>query len=92
MKRIEVPVEFVELGKEKHTCFDLLEDIVLTRAAWRDAPESAAILFAALDEGRVKGFLRVPDREYELLARECKLDPGSVIQPRSANRLFHAVS
>jgi len=92
MKEVTFPKP-VTIGEKEHTAADLIEDLVLTRQAWRngDGPKHAEIVYSALDKYReaiTSGKVKLPDKTYGMLLEQMALDPGTNISPRTANRFY----
>lgn len=92
MKSIVLPAP-TTIGEREHSAIELIEDLVMTRQAWRtlEGPKHAEIVFAAFDrlgDEASSGVLRLPDKTYNFLLEQMSLDPGTNISPRAANRFY----
>jgi hypothetical protein len=101
MKQFTLPSDTIVINTIEHTAVNMLEDIVMTRYAWRvgDGPRHAEIVFKALDKClqpapdvgtrvRSSSRMRLPDKTYDFLLEQIALDPNARIDPRSANRFY----
>jgi hypothetical protein len=102
MKEVNLPEDAITLTDHQlkidktHNALDLIEDVIMARHGWRagDGPKHASIVFIALDKARESGKmkLRLADTTYTYMLEQVALDPGTIITPRAANRLYLKVA